>query len=173
MEPSPGMFLLPFMAAATPFIILFSIFCGCFLIDFVIQIFICWSLSKTLKRLPPEFQKQNPANVWLLLIPVVRQVFNFFVYPKITESYKAYYLAQAGPEGVGGNPALKSIINGIETCESLTWAYCICAAIMVLPIPHIMACVYLPILVFNIIVVMKLSYLRVHLLTSPAAFPVR
>jgi hypothetical protein len=52
---------------------------------------ICWYLSSCLKRVPPQFRRQEPAMAWLLLIPCFNLVWNFFVYPKIGESYQAYF----------------------------------------------------------------------------------
>lgn len=61
------------------------------LISMAIAVVICWFLSSCLERVPAEHRKQQPAMVWLLLIPCFAIVWNFFVYPKIAESYKSYF----------------------------------------------------------------------------------
>lgn len=52
---------------------------------------ICWFLSSCLQKVPVEHQKQKPALVWLLMIPCFNIVWNFFVFPKVAESFKAYF----------------------------------------------------------------------------------
>lgn len=61
------------------------------IIAVAIAILICWYLSSCLKRVPPQFRRQEPGLVWLLLIPCFPIIWNFFVYPKIAESYQAYF----------------------------------------------------------------------------------
>ena len=70
------------------------------LIALAIGILICWFLMTCFQRIPPQHRKQQPALVWLLLIPCFNLVWNFFVYPKLAESFKAHFDA-AGPTDVG------------------------------------------------------------------------
>src|SRR4051812_22548804 len=68
-----------------------GVLCFAVVIGLGIQALICWYLSGILKAIPPEHRKQQPNMVWLLMIPFVNIVFNFFVYPKIAESFKSYF----------------------------------------------------------------------------------
>jgi hypothetical protein len=61
------------------------------LITIAIHVFICFLLQECFKRIPPQFRKQEPAMVWLLLIPCFSLVWNFFVYLPLSKSYKAYF----------------------------------------------------------------------------------
>jgi hypothetical protein len=86
----------------------------------VIAIVICYLLSEALKRVPPQFRKQDPALVWLLLIPCFNLIWNFFVFPKVSQSYKAYF------DSVGR--------TDVGTCAAgLGMGYCICAVISIVP----------------------------------------
>jgi hypothetical protein len=61
------------------------------LVLLAIGIAVCWFLSSCLTRVPAQFRRQRPELTWLLLIPCFNIVWNFFVYPKIAESFKAYF----------------------------------------------------------------------------------
>lgn len=63
-------------------------------VSYAILITLCWFVSSCLQRLPPEHRKQQPGLVWLLLIPCFNLVWNFFVFPKLAESYQSYFAAQ-------------------------------------------------------------------------------
>ena len=65
--------------------------CGILVISIGIKILICWYLSSCLEKIPPRFRRQEPGMVWLLLIPLFTFVWAFFVYPKIADSFKAYF----------------------------------------------------------------------------------
>ena len=60
-------------------------------ITLAIHIVVCFLLQECFRRVPPEFRKQEPAMVWLLLIPCFTIVWNFFVYLPLSKSYKAYF----------------------------------------------------------------------------------
>jgi len=60
-------------------------------ITLAIHIVVCFLLQECFKRIPPGFRKQEPAMVWLLLIPCFSIVWNFFVYLPLSRSYKAYF----------------------------------------------------------------------------------
>lgn len=83
-----------------------------------IAIVICWFLSSCLERVPAEHRKQQPGMVWLLLIPCFSIVWNFFVYPKIAESYKSYFDAQ-GRTDVGDCGYAVGLWYSITSCASL------------------------------------------------------
>ena len=86
-----------------------------FAIRLAIQVFCCWFLANTLKKVPPSYRSQEPGMVWLLLIPCFSLVWNFFVFPKISESVCHYLSARGGSySGDGG--------------KGIGFAYCICMA---------------------------------------------
>ncbi|OGV78615.1 MAG: hypothetical protein A3K19_31835 [Lentisphaerae bacterium RIFOXYB12_FULL_65_16] len=60
-------------------------------VGLAVAVAICWFLYTCLARVPVQYRQQEPVMVWLLLIPCFNLVWNFFVYPKIAESYKAYF----------------------------------------------------------------------------------
>ena len=89
-------------------------------IGLVIQIVVCIIVTGCLKRVPPQFRKQEPGMCWLLLIPLFRYIWNFFVHLKVAESYQAYFNS-IGRTDVG------------DCGKGLALAYCICAACTVVP----------------------------------------
>ncbi len=122
--------------------------CVGLLIGLGIAALICWYLSGILKAIPAEHRKQEPAMVWLLMIPLVNIVWNFFVYPKISESFQSYFNAQ-GRTDVG------------DCGKSLSMTFCILACTSV--IPYLGACTGLAALVIWIIVLVKFSGLKSQL----------
>ena len=64
---------------------------GILLITLIIHIFVCWLLYGTFERIPQRFRAMDSGLVWLLLVPCFSVVWNFFVYPKISRSFKAYF----------------------------------------------------------------------------------
>ncbi|MEI8195843.1 MAG: hypothetical protein WCI73_08045 [Phycisphaerae bacterium] len=151
------------IAGGLPFVVL-GILCVACLVGLAIQIFICWLLSDSLKRLPPEYRQQQPEMVWLLLIPLFGLVWNFFVYPKIADSYKAYFTAQASGAlpmaAPGGIPNLnyQNANTGDDCGRGIGLAYCICAAISW--VPYVGACTGLAALVLMIIFLVKITGLK-------------
>ena len=61
------------------------------IVGLAIGVLICLFLSNCLSAVPEEHRKQNTGMVWLLLIPCFNLVWNFFVYPKIAESFQSYF----------------------------------------------------------------------------------
>jgi hypothetical protein len=61
------------------------------LVTLAIHIVVCFLLQECFRRIPPQFRKQQPALVWLLLIPCFSIVWNFFIYLPLSKSYKAYF----------------------------------------------------------------------------------
>lgn len=61
------------------------------LVGLAISAVICWLVFDCYKRIPAQFRKQEPALVWLLMIPLFNIVWNFFVLPRLAESLKAYF----------------------------------------------------------------------------------
>lgn len=76
---------------------------------------IAWFSWSCLRRIPREYRTQDPIQCWLLAIPLLNLVWNFFVFPKISESYQKYFAAK-GRYDIG------------DANASLAWAYCIVAA---------------------------------------------
>lgn len=52
-----------------PLMIFLVIFGVMLAVNLAIQVFCCWFLSDTLKKIPPSYRSQEPGMVWLLLIP--------------------------------------------------------------------------------------------------------
>jgi hypothetical protein len=90
------------------------------LVPILINIAVCLILQKCFERIPPQFRQQQPGMVWLLLIPCFSLVWNFFVYPKLSQSFKAYF-ASVNRTDVG------------DCQESIGLAYSICAACCIVP----------------------------------------
>ncbi len=95
-------------------------------IGLCIALFICWILYSCLKRIPESFRLQQPGLAFLLLIPFFNLVWNFFVYPPLAKSYKAYFDSK-GDTSVG------------DCGYGIGLAYSICAALCVVPFINIFA----------------------------------
>jgi len=91
-----------------------------FLITFGIAIVVCFLVYNAQRGVPVEHRKIEAGLIWLLLIPVFNLVWNFFVFPKISDSYKSYFNS-VGRSDVG------DCGRGVGT-----W-YAICAACGIVP----------------------------------------
>jgi hypothetical protein len=87
-----------------------------------IGIFILLFLHRALQVLPPEHRKIEPGMVWLMLIPCFSAVWCFFVYPRVSESYRSYFHA-LGRTDVGDCGAGLGI--GIAVCILLVSIPCV------------------------------------------------
>ena len=85
-----------------------------------IWIFILYFLSTCFARIPRQYRQLEPGMVWLLLIPCFPIVWNFFVYPKLAESYQRYFWEQ-GRTDVG------------DCGQSLGLWYSICTVASIVP----------------------------------------
>ena len=86
----------------------------------------CIIISGCYKRIPQEFRQMEPAMVWLLLIPCFGMIWNFFVWPKLADSYKSYF------DSVGNTE--------VGDCgKFLNMAYCIVAACALIPCVNYLA----------------------------------
>ena len=103
---------------------------------------ICWLLMGCFERIPLAHRKMEPGLVWLLMIPCFNIVWNFFVYLRLSESYKAYFAA------VGRD-------DGSDYGRGLGLAYAICAVCGIIPYLGILAS--LASLVLLIILLVKLT----------------
>ncbi|MGC9260218.1 MAG: hypothetical protein ACP5I8_09130 [Phycisphaerae bacterium] len=85
-----------------------------------IAVAICWVLYSCLKRIPEPFRLQQPGLAFLLLIPLFNLVWNFFVYPPLAKSYKAYFDSN-GDTSVG------------DCGYGIGLAYCIASPVVLVP----------------------------------------
>ena len=72
------------------------------------------------QRIPPRFRRLEPGLVFLLLIPCFNIVWNFFVFPQLADSFKAYF-DSIGDRSVG------------DCGRDLGVWYAICSAVSVIP----------------------------------------
>jgi hypothetical protein len=129
------------------------IICGAAVVGLAIQAVICWYLSTCLKAIPEEHRKQQPNMVWLLMIPLFNIVWQFFVYPKIAESFKSYF-DSIGRTDVG------------DCGKNLALVFCIlvCCGI----VPYLNFCTGIAALVLFIIVLVRFGSLKGQI-QNPAA----
>jgi len=90
------------------------------LISLGIAIVICALLYSAQTRIPEEHRKIPAGHVWLLLIPLFNLVWNFFVFPRVADSYKSYFNAQGRTE-VG------------DCGRTVGLWYAICGAVSIVP----------------------------------------
>ena len=119
-----------------------GIACVAIVISLGIQAIICWYLSGVLKAIPAEHRKQQPNMVWLLMIPVANIVLNFFVYPKIAESFQSNF-ASIGRSDVG------------DAGKSLSMWFCILVCTSI--IPYLGSCTGLAAFVIWIMLLVKFA----------------
>ena len=99
----------------THFFVLFLLF-GVLALGIIPMVF----LYIDYQRVPPAFRKLDPALVWLLLIPCFNSIWNFFVYPKLSDSFAAYF------QSIGD--------NSVGDCgRGLGLAYSICCVVSIIP----------------------------------------
>lgn len=132
-----------------------AVCCGGTLVWLVIHAVVCYLLSNCFKAIPPQFRKQQPGMVWLLMIPVFSLVWNFFVYLKLSESYQAYFAAQ-GRTDVG------------DCGKQIALLYCIFAACTAVPVPHVYFLVAIAALVLLIIYMVKAYDLKKQIPQTPS-----
>ena len=96
------------------------IFFWFFVFGFAVNIVLIFLLYTDFTRIPRGFRKLEPGLVWLLLIPCFNLIWNFFVFPRISESFKAYF------DSVGD--------TSVGNCgRDLGFGYAICAAASAIP----------------------------------------
>ena len=142
--------------AGGAFAVFLMVICAMVVVGLLIGGAICYLLYKDLAAIPEEHQKQSPAMVWLLLIPLVNIVWNFFVFPKIAESFKSYF------DSVN--------VLDVDDCGkqlSMFLCYCVVAMVVVsfisniLPILGTLNCLLSPAaLVLLIMVLVKFNSLK-------------
>jgi hypothetical protein len=89
-------------------------------IGLAISIAVILIVQSFFKRIPPEHRKMEPGMVWLLIIPCFNVVWNFFVFLKLSDSFKSYFDSQ-GVMDVG------------DCNRGLALAYCITAVLCLVP----------------------------------------
>jgi len=95
-------------------------------------------LQSVFKRIPPEHREMEPGMVWLLLIPCFNVVWNFFVYPKLSNSLKSYFnsigrvdVSDCGA-GLGLAYAVLAAVSIIPYLNCLTGPACLIVLIIYL-----------------------------------------
>lgn len=68
-------------------------------VSLVIQAVICVFTARLYRRLPEPFRELSPTAVWLLMIPCFPLIWNFFVFPKLSASYRKCFEAAGIAEG--------------------------------------------------------------------------
>ncbi len=116
-NPSPEA-IWAFLAAYAAFIIGLV----CFFI--LIKAVICWFLSTCIAKIPVQFRLLVPGIPWLFMLafvpclgPIFVAVFNFMFWPKLSQSFKAYFNS-VGRTDVG------------DCGEGLANTYCILGAVI-------------------------------------------
>lgn len=97
---------------------------GLLLLLLVVRTLVAWLVCRItadcLAALPPEHRKQQPAMVWLLMIPLFPYVWNYFVFPPLAKSYASYFAARGD--------------KNITDCGwGISLALCICSDATLLP----------------------------------------
>jgi hypothetical protein len=84
---------------AFPLMFFLTIMCVGLVIGIGIQAVVAWLVSDSLSKVPPEYRQNiTPGQVWLLLIPLFGIVWNFFVYQRIPDSFRAYFESTGRPQ---------------------------------------------------------------------------
>jgi hypothetical protein len=126
-------------------------------VGFVIGIVICILLYNAQAALPPQFQRIPAAQIWLLLIPVFHLVWNFFVYPRVSESYRMYFNSQ-GRIDVG------------DAGQGVGLAFSICAIFVYMPCINL--CAAPATLILLIIYLVKIYDLKSQIGSPGGGFPI-
>ena len=93
-----------------------------------IAVLILYLLYDAQRAIPPEHRHLEPAQVWLLLIPLFNLVWNFFVYQRIADSYRSYFYSR-GRFDVG------------DAGKAIGLWFAICSACAIIPCVGIIAAV--------------------------------
>lgn len=92
-----------------------------------IQAAICFLLQSCFQRIPETYRKMQPGMTWLLMIPCFNIVWNFFVYPRLAQSFKACFAA-AGRTDVGDcGEMLGWIFSGCIVAACIPFVNCVAA----------------------------------------------
>jgi protein-S-isoprenylcysteine O-methyltransferase Ste14 len=80
-----------------------------------IQAVVCWLLSSWVKRIPEEHRKLGPGSVWLLMIPLFSILWNFLVYPRISDSFESYFRSKGDSTSTGRGMSLAYCILALAS----------------------------------------------------------
>jgi dolichol kinase len=117
------------------------------LVVLAINVVVCAILYGCFKRIPAEHRKLEAGLVWLLLIPCFSIVWNFFVFPRLAQSYQSYFRA-AGREDLG------------DCGAGFGWAYAGCVLGACLPLPFLPFGIGLAALVLLVVFLVKATQLK-------------
>lgn len=95
-------------------------------VSLIVSAVICWLVSGCYEKIPEKFRAMSPGKVWLLMIPCFNLVWNFWVFPGLSKSYKAYF-DSVGDTSVG------------DCSANIALWYCICLACCIIPILNYLA----------------------------------
>ncbi len=140
------------MVAGLPILIVVVVALVALVISYAILAVICWILSGCYQRIPQPHRQMEPGMVWLLLIPCFNVVWIFFVYLRLSNSFKSYFNS-IGRTDVG------------DCGFNLGLAYCICAVLSA--IPYLGACIGLAALVLLILYLVKVTDLKRQIPENP------
>lgn len=117
------------------------------LVILAINVIVCAVLHGCFKRIPAEHRRLEGGLVWLLLIPCFNIVWNFFVFPRLAQSYQSYFRA------VGRNE--------FGDCGAgIGWAYAGCMLGACLPVPLLPFGIGLAALVLLVLFLVKAVQLK-------------
>ncbi len=86
----------------------------------------CWFAADALRQIPERYRFREPKVVWLLLIPLFRQYWNFKIYPEIAESFQVFFYSRG--------------IADVDDCgESLARVYCWLSLCSLIPCAGLLA----------------------------------
>jgi len=75
-----------------PFLDLIKVFLTVqFAVYLVVSFLTCWVVTDCYRKIPQEHHAMAPRLVWLLMIPVFNIVWNFWVFPKLSKSFRSYF----------------------------------------------------------------------------------
>jgi hypothetical protein len=86
-------------------------------IGLAVGIYCLWLLYQDVLAIPPEHRQQNfePTQVWFLLIPIFGLVWDFILFPRIADSFRAHFEATGRPEQ-GDYGRQLGLIASISAC---------------------------------------------------------
>jgi hypothetical protein len=127
-------------------------------VGLAISALVCFLIYNAQNALPPQFQRIPAGQVWLLMIPLFNLVWNFFVFPRVADSYRDYFHSAGRPD-VG------------DAGRGIGLGYAICAACSIIPCVGIFA--GLAALVLLIIFLVKIYGLKAQIAAPAGGFPVQ
>jgi hypothetical protein len=121
-------------------------------IGLIIQAVVCWILMNCFTAVPAEHRKMEPTHVWFLMIPLFNVVWNFFVFPRLSDSFRSYFDKKPEEEVTG------------DCGKQLGIVYSSCIAATLIPCVNFVAG---PVaLVILIVYLIKANELRAKVLNS-------